>query len=155
MRLRFGVGYALLLASMKERPSKKFIYIPTLLLSFFFPGAGQFLQKRWGVGALFFLGFLVGFFWLMGLALGNIVDYYRLGFEFETYEPSPTNPAALFPPLILAIAVYLANLIDVFAAQHRRARAEREAAFVAEWKKTDSTCDPYRRRLPSPPGRAP
>lgn len=133
---------------MKENPPKKFAHIPTLLLSFIFPGAGQLLQQRWVVGTLFLVGFLGGFFWLMALALGNIVDYYRLGFEFETYEPTPTDPAALLPPLIVAIVVYLANLIDVFAAQHRRARAAREAAFIVEWERTNSTGDPYRQRLP-------
>ncbi len=132
LRLCLLTDCVLLPLFMKENPPKKIAYIPTLLLSFIFPGAGQLLQKRWAVGALFFVGFLSGFFWLMALALGNIVDYYRLGFEFETYEPTPTDPAALLPPLILAIAVYVTNLVDVFTAQHRTARAKREAAFVAE-----------------------
>ncbi len=133
---------------MKESPSKKPPSILILLLSFILPGAGQLMQKRWVVGALFFIGFLGGFVWLMTLAAGNMVDYYRLGFEFETYEPNPTTAAALLPPLAMTVGVYLVNLLDVFAAQHRRTSIEREAAFIAEWKENDPTCDPYRRRLP-------
>lgn len=106
------------------------------------------MQKRWVAGSIFLIAFLGGFAWLMTLAIGNMVDYYRLGFEFETYEPNPTTATALLPPLAMAVGVYLANLVDVFAAQHRRASAEREIAFIAEWKENDPTCDPYHRRLP-------
>ena len=133
---------------MKESPSKKPPSILILLLSFILPGAGQLMQKRWVAGSIFLIAFLGGFAWLMTLAIGNMVDYYRLGFEFETYEPNPTTATALLPPLAMAVGVYLANLVDVFAAQHRRASAEREIAFIAEWKENDPTCDPYHRRLP-------
>lgn len=90
------------------------------------------MQKRWVAGALFFVAFLLGFFWLVTLSMVNLIDYYRLGFAFETYEPSPTTPAALLPPFALAMVVYLANLLDVFTAQHRMASATREAAFTAQ-----------------------
>ena len=130
---------------MKKSPSKKPPSVLILLLSFILPGAGQLMQKRWVAGSIFLIIFLAGFAWLMTLAIGNMVDYYRLGFEFETYEPNPTTAMALLPPLAMAVGVYLANLLDVFAAQHRRTSAEREAAFIAEWEEKDPTCDPYRR----------
>jgi hypothetical protein len=93
-----------------EKPPTR---IPMLLSAFVCPGAGQFMQRRWLAGAVFSSGFLSGFIWLMVLAAGIISDFYRMGFEFETFEPTPVSPTAFIAPLALCGGFYLANLIDI------------------------------------------
>ena len=86
------------------------------------------MQKRWVAGFIFVTGFLVGFIWVMILSLGNIIDYYKLAFEFDTHEPNPVSPSAFIAPLLIAAVFHLVNLFDVFSAQQRmnskRAREE-------------------------------
>ena len=93
--------------------------IPILLSGFACPGAGQFMQKRWVAGVVFVSGFLVGFFWVMVLAIGNIVDYYRMAFDFDGPAPDPSSPKAFIAPLLIALVFYVINLFDVSAAQLR------------------------------------
>ncbi|MEN8254272.1 MAG: hypothetical protein ABFR33_02275 [Verrucomicrobiota bacterium] len=87
------------------------------------------MQRRWGAGLVFAAGFLWGFCWLMLVAGKIIVDFYRMGFEFETYEPATPNIMALVPPLAIAGGFYLVNLFDVLIAQQRKTRAKREEAY--------------------------
>jgi hypothetical protein len=103
--------------------------IPVLLSAIICPGSGQLVQKRWVAGTIFMVGFLCSFFWLLTIALQIIADYYRMGFDFN-YEPAPPDTTALLPPLLIALAFYLANLFDVLAAQLRIARMEREKHFA-------------------------
>ena len=77
------------------------------------------MQRRWISGTIFAVGFLGGFFWLMVLALGIIIDFYRLGFEFDSFEPEPKNAMAMLPPLVMAMVFYLISLFDVLIAQQR------------------------------------
>ena len=108
--------------------------IPILLSAFACPGAGQFMQKRWVAGVVFVSGFLVGFFWAMVLAIGNIVDYYRMAFDFD-YEPDPSSPKAFIAPVLLSLVFYVINLFDVSAAQLRIQQEIREDFFTTENKK--------------------
>ncbi len=114
---------------MKAKPTSR---IPILLSAFICPGAGQFIQRRWIAGTVFAAGFLWGFCWVMVLAAGNIIDYYRLGFEFGTYEPDPTSPLAFVAPLAIAMVFYLVNLFDVLVAQQRIAHELQEEEFRSE-----------------------
>jgi TM2 domain-containing membrane protein YozV len=110
-----------------KRPS----HIPILLSAFACPGAGQFMQKRWMAGVVFVSGFLVGFFWAMVLAIGNIVDYYRMAFDFD-YDPDPSSPKAFIAPVMIALVVYVVNLFDVSIAQLRLQRDTCEDLFTTE-----------------------
>ena len=87
------------------------------------------MQRRWVAGLVFAAGFLWGFCWLMLVAGKIIIDFYRMGFEFETYEPATPNIMAFVPPLAIAGGFYLVNLFDVLIAQQRIARAWREEAY--------------------------
>ncbi|MCK5676377.1 MAG: hypothetical protein KAH99_05130 [Verrucomicrobia bacterium] len=100
-----------------------------LLSAFVCPGAGQLVQQRWAAGTVFAAGFIVGFCWFMAVALRIIIDFYRMGFDFN-HEPTAPNAMAMLPPLLVAGAFYLANLFDVLAAQFRIARMERERDFA-------------------------
>ncbi len=92
-----------------------------LLSAFVCPGVGQFVQRRWRAGALFLLTFAAAFVVFMGVAGSLIISYYRMGFEFETYEPD-IHPGRLLPAFIAALAIYVANLVDVAAAHFRAGR---------------------------------
>ncbi len=100
-----------------------------LLSALVCPGAGQFMQRRGVAGTIFAAGFLAGFGWLMVLALGIIIDFYKMAFEFETHEPTAVSPAAFIAPLAICIGFYLASLIDVSAAQQRIAKEARSKDF--------------------------
>lgn len=96
--------------------------IPVLLSAFVCPGVGQFMQKRWVAGGIFSVGFLWGFFWLMILAIKIIIDFYRLAFEFDTYEPAMPNLLSFIAPVLISFIFYLASLFDVVREQQRIAR---------------------------------
>ena len=102
------------------RPAQqKLTKIPVLLSAMVCPGAGQFVQKRWRTGSAYLLCFLATFMYVMLAAGKTIISYYRLGFEFDTYEPEPISMLNLLSPFGLALLIYLANLIDVSIAQKR------------------------------------
>jgi len=86
------------------------------------------MQKRWLAGGIFMIGFLWGFIWLMILAIGIIIDFYRMAFEFDTFEPETPNLLSFVAPILISGAFYLANLADVGIAQMRIARASRQDA---------------------------
>ena len=78
------------------------------------------------------MGFLWGFIWLMLVAGKIIISFYRMGFEFETYEPEPVKLSAFIAPLATASLFYLVNLFDVVIAQQRITRTKREENFNKE-----------------------
>ena len=92
-----------------------------LLSAFVCPGVGQLVQRRWLAGALFLLAFAAAFVVFMGVAGSLITSYYRMGFEFETYEPD-IHPGRVLPAFVVALAIYVVNLVDVAAAHFRAGR---------------------------------
>jgi hypothetical protein len=103
---------------MKPKPPSR---IPILLSAFVCPGAGQLVQRRWMAGSAYLLCFLVAFIYVMLAAGKIIVSYYRLGFEFDSYEPEPepVRMLNLLSAFGVTLLIYLANIIDVFIAQNR------------------------------------
>ncbi len=87
-----------------------------------FPGVGQFVQKRWVAGILFSTLFLAAFSVFCVVAFGLIASYYRMGFEFETYEPEPVHLGRLLASFAAAMLVYAANVIDTAIVHFRRGR---------------------------------
>lgn len=104
-----------------------------LLSAFGFPGLGQFAQKRWLAGIVFSGGFLVGFFWIMKLAILNIIELYSMAFSSDlSYEPTPVPLSEFVTPLIIVGVVYLISLFDVFLAQQKMASRLNEERFRKE-----------------------
>lgn len=101
---------------MKPKPTSR---IPMLLSAFVCPGAGQLMQRRGFAGSAYLLLFLSAFVYVMVAAGQIIASYYRLGFEFDTYEPEPVSMLNILPAFGIALLIYVANLIDVFVAQQR------------------------------------
>ncbi|WP_372808695.1 hypothetical protein [Pontiella sp.] len=106
--------------------------IPIYLSAFACPGLGQLVQRRWLAGGLFLMGFLLGFCWVMSIALRNIRAYYGMLTDWNT-DPEIIPPSAFILPLLLVGAFYFANLIDVFTGQRRQIRAELDAEFRKEF----------------------
>ncbi|MCF7855403.1 MAG: hypothetical protein K9N51_11445 [Candidatus Pacebacteria bacterium] len=93
------------------------------LSAFVLPGLGQFLQRRWIVGTIFSVTFLVIFVAFLAYALlGILIPYYSfMDFQAEI------NPSPPLRELLLTGAagcgVWFLNLIDVFLAHVRCKRS--------------------------------
>lgn len=59
-----------------------------------------------------------------------IIHFYKMGLEFETYEPKPISVAAILWPLGVSIVIYLVNLLDVGIAQQRLRASTAEQQFL-------------------------
>lgn len=112
--------------------------IPILLSAIGFPGLGQFVQKRWIAGVLFSALFLVGFFWVISLALQNIIELYSMAFDDAMREPEPVPLVAFAKPLLLVLIVYLISLFDVFRAQQLINTKQHEAEYLNANQSTDA-----------------
>lgn len=111
--------------------------LPILLSACACPGLGQFVQRRWKAGLVLLGGFLVGFCWVMVLAVGNIVSYYSL-IATPDADPEATSPKAFILPICIAALFYFASLADVFRAHQCMGAKEREEEFL----KQSETADP-------------
>jgi hypothetical protein len=110
---------------------KRSARMPIYLSAFGFPGLGQFMQKRWLAGITFSVGFLVGFLWIMILAIQNIIELYSMAFSPNlSYEPTPLPLTAFIEPLLIAGIVYFISLFDVFLAQQKIASRLHEQEFL-------------------------
>ena len=115
---------------MKQQQASR---VPMLLSAFGFPGLGQFVQKRWIPGLLFSAVFLVGFFWIMALAIHNIIEFYSMAFSTDwSVEPDPVPLSAFVLPLILVGIVYFTSLFDIFLAQQKMISKQRERKMMGE-----------------------
>ncbi|MDF7799867.1 hypothetical protein P4C99_10345 [Pontiellaceae bacterium B1224] len=113
---------------MKKKLSAR---IPIYLSAFGFPGLGQFMQKRWLAGLLFTTIFLVGFFWIIIIAVHNIIELYSMAFSSDlSYEPMPIPLTAFVEPLIIVAISYFISLFDVFLAQQKIATRLHEEEFL-------------------------
>ena len=90
------------------------------------------MQRRWMAGTTYVLFFLTAFVYVMVVAGKIIVSYYRLGLEFDTYEPEPVNAFKLLPAFGIALLIYVANLIDVFIAQQRIVSTQAREDFLRQ-----------------------
>ena len=102
-----------------------------LLSAFACPGAGQFVQRRWVAATIYATGFMVGFCWVMWVALRIIIGFYRMAFDAD-YQPESPNLMAMLPPLAIATGFYVVNLFDVVLAQMRIARVANEQRLADE-----------------------
>lgn len=111
--------------------------LPIWLSAFGFPGLGQLAQKRWAAGAGFSVGFLIGFFWIMTIAVHNIIEFYSLAFD-PVANPEPYPLGAFIAPLLLVTVIYFASLIDVCCAQRGISTKQREDEFLKAHESADS-----------------
>jgi hypothetical protein len=93
--------------------------LPILLSAFVMPGAGQFMQRRWAAAWLCALGFLFSFIMFACYAVRVLTAYYALWLKFDNYQAAPMPFKALGAWFLISMAIYVAGLVDTFAAQIR------------------------------------
>jgi hypothetical protein len=100
-----------------DRPPSR---TPVMMSALGYPGAGQFMQKRWLAGLLYGLAFTAGFVAFAVYMFRIIAAFYSLGLDFENAAPPAHLPVrgAVFS-LAAALAVYAAALADTYAAYRR------------------------------------
>jgi TM2 domain-containing membrane protein YozV len=110
----------------ENKNQKKSSSIPLFLSALVFPGMGQFVQKRWIAGTLFFLFFLAAFILFCAQAVHLIITYYRMGFEFETFEPGEIHLRQMLTTFAIAMLIYIINIFDTAIAQIRQSKTPKE-----------------------------
>ena len=106
----------------ENKKSAKPTSMPIFLSALVFPGAGQFIQKRWIAGTLFSLTFLITFILFCIQAGQLIIAYYRMGFEFDTFEPGEIHLSRMLITFAVAMLIYIINIFDTAIAQVRQSQ---------------------------------
>lgn len=94
---------------------------PVVLTALVYPGIGQLVQRRWGAAALALAGFTVAAVWFAVGTVRVLFDYYRLAFDFEHAAPRPVDWREIVLRFVVAMAAYLACVIDAAIAGRRGA----------------------------------
>ena len=91
-----------------------------LLSAFVYPGAGQFVQKRWIVGFLFATLFTVFLGALVVNAITPMVHNITAALDWAQLKANRPFELISLPgiiiPFLLALTVYIANIVDVMNA---------------------------------------
>jgi hypothetical protein len=89
-----------------------------------YPGVGQLLQRRWIAAAVFLASFSVALAVFLARAQQFLAAYYQMAEHFFEMPETSALPAltALLGPCALALAIYFANLVDVWIAARRMVR---------------------------------
>ena len=100
-----------------------------MLSAFVYPGAGQFMQKRWIAGSLFAILFTLLFIALavsviipLFAYLNNTLDFAAAGGMGRDIEPAGISFVKVVLYFLAGMAVYFANLADVISAHRRIAK---------------------------------
>jgi hypothetical protein len=101
------------------RVSGKFIMTPVIISALIYPGAGQFVQRRWVAGVIFLVAFSVALAWFVGRTLQVLAAYYDFAFNFNTASGQAPNSMGIAIPFGISLAVYLANIVDAALAKHK------------------------------------
>lgn len=111
-----------------EKP-KKNIAVP-VIVSAFFPGAGQLIQGRFLAAGIFLTLFLGLFGIFMWASIKAIAGFYSIAFEFDTATPEKVDPRDFLIPFLLAVMVWIINMVDAAVAyfQARSAMARQRLA---------------------------
>ena len=91
-----------------------------LLSAFVYPGAGQFVQKRWIPGVVFCVLFTL----LLGTVIVNTLTpmVHNMNAALDWAQQKESRPFEMISlprvilPLLLALAVYIANIADAMRA---------------------------------------
>lgn len=112
-----------------DRPSRLALYLSALV----WPGAGQFVQKRWLAGLFYAVVFSVCFVFLIIAIFAPMFWNLRLAMEFaDTGKGDAFHPisfAKIFLWLGLSALVYIAGLLDTFVSYRRPRRRQLEAGL--------------------------
>jgi hypothetical protein len=106
----------------KLAPGRRWAVSPLMLSALVYPGLGQLVQRRWLAGTAAILGFTVSTGWFLVAAARAALAYYALAFDFEGAAGSAVRPRDIVVPFGVALAVYVAAVIDTAVADARTRR---------------------------------
>ena len=92
--------------------------LPILLSALVCPGVGQWVQRRWAAGTLFFALFCPAVLVCLFFAGRNLYLFYAQAFSSSPPDEVP-GTAGIFWSLALTIGIYVLSLVDTYAAQRR------------------------------------
>ncbi|MBU4200389.1 MAG: hypothetical protein KKE37_12450 [Verrucomicrobia bacterium] len=105
-----------------EKPTKTAIMLSAVMA----PGAGQFVQRRWVVGAFFLIAFLVCLVFLLVEIVWPMAANILASLDFAERKPDVVLVKYRVAPILawsgLSLVVYLAGLLDTAAAYYRQCR---------------------------------
>ena len=92
-----------------------------MLSAFVYPGTGQLMQRRWTSAILFLASFTVVLLVFLIRAWQVISVYYSFAIHFFDMPDAPVFPSlrALLTPFLISMALYIANVVDVWLASRR------------------------------------
>jgi hypothetical protein len=101
-----------------------------LLSALVYPGAGQLMQKRWGVGAGFALVFTVPMVRFVVEVFRVLSAYYSFLVDFKGATGIAPGAAAIVMPFFLSLFIYIAGLVDTAVADYRiRMKSRPQSTF--------------------------
>jgi hypothetical protein len=89
---------------------------PVIISVLVYPGAGQFVQRRWVSGVFFITAFSAALAWFVGRTLQVLAAYYDFAFNFHTASGLAPNAMGIAVPFVISLVVYLANVVDAILA---------------------------------------
>lgn len=100
--------------------------LPVMLSAFVYPGAGQFVQKRWAAGAAWSLSFTAAFVAFAGSVIVPMVRNLKVALDWASDGGGGAfagiSPLMVGTTFVVALLVYILNLADVTRAHRRQTR---------------------------------
>ena len=101
---------------VKRRPA----FSPMVLSALVYPGAGQFMQRRWVAGAVVSTLFTLPSVWFFVEVFGVLKAYYEFAFNFGGATGQAPSVGSIVMPFSLSALVYVAGLVDTAIASYRQ-----------------------------------
>jgi len=107
----------------QTKPNLTSIRLQIFLSAFVLPGAGQFAQKRWGPGLTYSISFLCCFMYIITRVGMALFQNLRIAVDGNSNESfTQISIPAILISLLIALMIYLANLMDIFRAARGRSQ---------------------------------
>jgi hypothetical protein len=85
---------------------------PVFLSAVVYPGAGQFIQRRWVAGSVYSLTFSAALIWFVTRTLQVLSAYYEFAFNFATATGKAPSSRAIIVSFVVCLILYVANVVD-------------------------------------------
>ena len=102
------------------RATGRFVMTPVIISALIFPGAGQFVQRRWVSGVVWMTAFSAALAWFVGRTLQVLTAYYDLAFNFNTASGQAPRAMGIVIPFVVSLVLYLANVVDAALAMRKQ-----------------------------------
>ncbi len=95
-------------------------FSPMVLSALVYPGAGQFMQRRWVAGSLVAGLFTVPAVWFFIEVFGVLKAYYAFAFDFGGATGQAPCAGSIVVPFVISTLIYVAGLVDTAVASYRQ-----------------------------------